>query len=112
MKRDNTSSRNPHATVLADPQFRSRATKTSKERAKQKDGWDREAKHKTRQDDDAPTLQLGDRIEYEGKEGMVKTPNGPADLVGIGIDGDYKLVPIDKLKVIEESLARLRELSR
>ena len=107
--------RNPYAASLrTNPQFRGKATsKTAAERVKKGDGWDREAKHKGRRDHDDPTtFQLGDDIEYEGKEGIVKNPNGPEDLIGITVDGEYSLVPADKLKIIEESLQRLRELSK
>ncbi len=103
--------RNPMAGALSDRKYHQRVAKSGKERAEQKDTWDRGAKHKGHRDG-GPDLQLGDTIEYENKEGIVKTPNGPADLVGVSIDGAYRLLPAEKLKRIEESLERMRELSK
>lgn len=104
-------SRNPYAASVVTPKYKTRVAKSGKEREKQRDGWDRAAKHKGREID--PTLQLGDTIEYKGQDGIIKTADGPGDLIGITVDGAYKLVAADKLTLkLEESLARMRELSR
>lgn len=96
--------RNPHAGVLSRAEFRPRVEKTAKEKAEIQSGGTRKAKHKK-------VFQLGDTVEYQGDEAVVKNPNGPDDLVGISIDGVYTLAHADQLEMLEESLRKMREIS-
>lgn len=116
--------RNPYAGSLSKPQYQPKVSKSSKERASQRDGWSRDGKHKSKtrnielEEDDSPSLQLGDEVKYvgddedlKGKEGLVKLPNSHYGQVGVTFDGAYTLVDADKLEIIEESLQRLRMIS-
>lgn len=125
--------RNPYQASLGKPQYQPKVSKSGKEREDQRDGWNRGGKHKTKprdieideeaeQEQKTLTLQLGDEVKYEGdgkqddkelmgKEGLVKNPDAHYGQIGIVFDGQYSLVSPNKLKMIEESLERLRVLS-
>ena len=108
--------RNPYVALLHDPIFRQRVVENNEFT---KDAWSRKAKHPKKREEEIenndegenPTIQLGDNIEYQGKEGIVKVPQGPQDMVGIAVDGEYLLVDASDIKVIEESIARMVQLS-
>lgn len=116
--------RNPYVASLHRPEYRTRVAKNAFDREKQRDKFDRSAKHKGNPlrdfDDLNEELQIGDNVEYvsddnkklKGKKGLVKNPLGPAGMVGAVFDGQYTLVDADKLKIIEESLQTMRDLAR
>ncbi len=125
--RNPISKRNPIAKALRDPSLRARRGKSTEERADQRDQWSRNAKYKKNDPIvEASKFQIGDDVkvpvdkkkkkgekrEKGHDEGMVKTPNGPADLVGVTVDGKYCLYHEDELTLIQESLQRLWDLSQ
>ncbi len=109
--------RNPYASSLRKGQYQKRIEKSTQEKQRQRDSNDRKAKHKGRHfNDDGSHWQLGDNVEYEGKEGIIKQPRGPEGLLGVAVDGEYMLIHSDddklKLKKIDESLQLMRDLSK
>ncbi len=113
--------RNHLAVAVRNPQgpFRQKAAKSDAERAEQRDRFSRHAKYKASPEDfdmEDENLdegfQVGDEVRHKGKTGMVKNPKAPLGMVGLTIDGQYALVPEDQIELIEESLRRMRELSK
>ncbi len=104
--------RNPIARMLREnPVYRSQVAKSTDERTKQADQWDRSAKHKSRHHS-VEDLQIGDEVRHDGEEAMVKQPAGPEGMVGITVDGEYNLVPGDAIEVMEENIALMRLLCK
>jgi hypothetical protein len=111
--------RNPFVKSVRDPKgiYREKTAKSTAEREDQRDPFSRNAKYKAGVEDfDMSDIeegfQFGDPVEHKGQKGKVKVPNGPMNMVGITIDGEYALVPEDELKLLTESLARMIELSK
>jgi hypothetical protein len=96
--------RNPYAGMLSRPEYQPRVVISEKEKKKTQDGWNRKAKHKK-------VFQLGDTVEFDGKEAIVKNPNGPDDMIGIAVDGAYTLVQADTLSMLEETIQKMRNLT-
>jgi hypothetical protein len=55
--------------------------------------------------------QVGDTVDVSGEEGIVKEPNAPRGLLGIAINGKYSLVEPEDVKLVTETMNRLRQLS-
>jgi hypothetical protein len=110
--------RNPYAASLrTNGVYRPKVAKSVADRAKHRDGWERDAKYKVGvedidMDDIEEGFQHGDSVTFKGKEALVKTPHAPLGMVGITLDGKYALVPEDQLELVAESLARMIELSK
>lgn len=103
--------RNPIAKRLHTPVNRSQVAESTDNALDNVDLIDQSANGLLRHDL-GEDFQIGDAVKYGDEEGMVKNPKAPQDTVGITIGGKYALVPEDDLELIEESLARMRELSK
>lgn len=133
-KTRNGKRRNPIAYDLAaTPKYRKRVNDTdsqSKFHTDEKKGsWSRDAKHKGKSLDegyDGPTTfyefyQVGDKVDIEDGplkdlllkakkknkkvDATIREPNGPANTVGITIDGEFHLIDEDDIKLITEGFA-------
>lgn len=118
--------RNHLAVAVGNPTgiFRQKAAKSGAERADQRDQFSRNAKYKVQPrkiDLEEEAFQHGDAVNVKmvddkgkpvTKKGMVKIPKAPLGMVGLTVDGQYALVPEDKVTLIAESLARMIELSK
>ena len=108
--------RNPYVALLHNPLFKQRIVENQE---KTKDSWSRKAKHPKKKEEDLDVsnepsdtiFQLGDNVRFDGKDGIVKVPNGPLDMVGITTDGEYLLLDPSELEIIEENISRMRKLS-
>jgi hypothetical protein len=93
--------------------FKPKRAKSTEEREDQRDQWSRNGKYKNRGEAMDESYQIGDTVKLKnGKEGMIKNPNGPLNMLGISVDGKYGLIDEDDIECLAECFARLHELSK
>lgn len=104
--------------------FREKVSKNSADRMEQRDRFSRKAKHKAipeevyMDEDQEQTIQIGDTVSVDGREGMVKDPDAPYGMIGVSFDGTYELVDpnggskIDLVRQIDEALEDMSRLSK
>lgn len=114
-KKADNAPRNPYASLIAKKQLSGHGS--HKQVKKDAHSLDRDAKHKSKIDED---LAVGDTVVYNGEKFEVKINKGPKETIGLDIDGKTKMVEKDKTKKVNEgvlgmtsldTLNRLRQLA-